>query len=226
MLVIAIDGTAGSGKSTLARRIARHLGYKYIDSGAMYRVVSWAALHRGIELDDAARLGTLACSLKIDIENNEDGGIPRFLIDGTDVSEEIRTPEASQAASSVAAVSEVREAMVEQQRRLGRRGGVVMEGRDIGTVVLPDADVKFFLDARLPIRAQRRKDELIERGIEQSLESVMEELRRRDTRDSTREDSPLRRAKDAVIFDTSDKSLDRLEAEMLHVVASKTGKNI
>ena len=223
MLAIAIDGTAGSGKSTLAMRVAHRLGYKYIDSGAMYRVVGWMALQKGIELDDPGALGALAHSLKIDIERTDESGRPRFLINGVDISEEIRSPEASQAASSIAAVSAVREAMVEQQRRLGRRGRVVMEGRDIGTVVLPDTRVKFFLTARLHIRAQRRRDELTERGNHQTLEHVMEELRKRDTRDSTRQDSPLKPAPDAVILDTSDKSLDQLEAEMLQIIAARTG---
>ncbi len=260
MLAIAIDGTAGSGKSTLAMRVAHRLGYNYIDSGAMYRVVGWMALQKGIELDDPGALGALAHSLKIDIdsgamyrvvgwmalqkgielddpgalgalahslkidiERTDESGRPRFLVDGVDISEEIRSPEASQAASSVAAVSAVREAMVEQQRRLGRRGRVVMEGRDIGTVVLPDARVKFFLTARLQVRAQRRKDELAQRGNHQTLGHVMEELRKRDTRDSTRQDSPLKPAPDAVILDTSDKSLDQLEAEMLQIIAARTG---
>jgi cytidylate kinase len=187
----------------------------------MYRIVGWAALQKGIDLSDEASLAALAHELRIEIEDSRDGGNTSYRLDGVDVTAKIRSPQVSHAASQVATFPGVREAMVAHQRKLGAEGGIVMEGRDIGTAVFPDADVKFFLDARLEIRAQRRRTELLERGINQTLEQVREELRRRDVRDSTRDASPLQPADDAVIIDTSDKSIGRLEAALLTVVKQK-----
>jgi len=218
MLVIAIDGTAGSGKSILGRRLAERLGYRYIDSGAMYRAVGWAALQRGIDLDDAEALTAMADSLLIEIEDGNTTVEPRIILDGVDVSEEIRSPEASLAASRVGTIPGVRRAMVALQRKMGRDGGIVMEGRDIGTAVFPGADVKFYLDASLRVRAERRRLQQLERGTAQLIEQVEKELSGRDDRDSSREMSPLRPAHDAVVIDTSEKDLEQLEAEMMAVI--------
>lgn len=218
MLVIAIDGTAGSGKSILGRRLADRLGYRYIDSGAMYRAVGWAALQRGIDLDDAEALTAMADSLLIEIEDGDSDAEPRIILDGVDISEKIRSPEASLAASRVGTIPGVRRAMVALQREMGRDGGIVMEGRDIGTVVFPDADVKFYLDASLRVRAERRRLQQLERGTAQPIEQVEKELSGRDDRDSSREMSPLHPAHDAVVIDTSEKDLEQLEAEMMAVI--------
>lgn len=215
-MVIAVDGTAGSGKSTLARQLAQALGYRYVDSGAMYRAVGWTALQRGVALNDEQTLTELASSINIRFE--ERGGEQRVLVDGEDVSERIRSPEASAASSAVAVFPGVRAAMVARQRRIGLGGGIVIEGRDIGTVVFPDADVKFYIDADLEIRAKRRSFQLEDGGMEVPLEVVIEEMRRRDMRDSSRADSPLKKADDAVSFDTSSGTIDELVEKMIEVV--------
>jgi cytidylate kinase len=200
-LIIAIDGPVGSGKSTLARRVAQLLGYVYLDTGAMYRALALKALRRGITLTDEAALESLAQQTRIDLVGGEDGH--RVLLDGEDVSAAIRTAEVAQAASRVAVVAGVRHVLVAEQRRAGSRGSVVMEGRDVGTVIFPDAGLKIFLEASAESRAQRRWREHQQKGDQLTLEQVIEEVRDRDRRDRTRATSPLVRAADAVLIDNT-----------------------
>ena len=200
-LIIAIDGPVGSGKSTVARRVAELLGYLYVDTGAMYRALALKASHEDVPADDPAMLGEMVQDTRVDLE--EAAGGVRVLLDGQDVSEEIRSPEISQAASMIAQVPAVRRQMVEQQRRAGQRGGVVMEGRDIGTVVFPDAGLKIFLTATPEIRAWRRLRNHQARGEALAFEEMLEEIHLRDRRDQERVTSPLVRAEDAVLVDSS-----------------------
>ncbi|HEX6236456.1 MAG TPA: (d)CMP kinase [Acidimicrobiales bacterium] len=199
MKVIAIDGPAGSGKSTVARRLAERLGLAYLDTGAMYRAVTFAALRRGIDPDDAEPVARLAESVDLEVST---GGV---RVDGVDATIEIRGPEVSRAVSLVAANPDVRAAMVRRQREwAARHGGGVLEGRDIGTVVFPDASLKVYLNARPEVRAQRRAAEVTNLDYE----TVAADLARRDALDQGRGDSPLRPAADAVQLDTSDLSVD------------------
>lgn len=200
-LIIAIDGPVGSGKSTLARRVAAMLGYVYIDTGAMYRSVALKALRRGVSLEAAEQLTALAGSARIDLRAMD--GTQQVFLDGEDVTAAIRTPEVAQAASKVAVVPGVRKVLVAEQRRAGERGGVVMEGRDIGSVVFPDAQLKIFLTASPEIRAERRWREHQQKGDAIDLSRTLEEIRERDRRDRERSTSPLVRARDAVVVDST-----------------------
>ncbi len=200
-LIIAIDGPVGSGKSTVARRVAELLGYTHLDSGAMYRGVAWKALRDGVPLDSPAELTALAEGARIDLVPR--GGKLHVILDGEDITDLIRTPAVSHAASVVAVVPGVRHPMVAEQRRAGAQGGIVMEGRDIGTAVFPHADLKIFLDASPEVRAERRQRELQEKGEALELEKVLADVRERDRRDREREMSPLARAADAVIVDNT-----------------------
>ncbi|HEY8527215.1 MAG TPA: (d)CMP kinase [Acidimicrobiales bacterium] len=201
MKVIAIDGPAGSGKSTVARGLARHLGLDYLDTGAMYRAVTFAALRRGIDPADAEPTAELARS--VDIEVSTEG----VWVDGVDATIEIRGPEVSRAVSLVAANPAVREELVRRQREwTAKRGGGVVEGRDIGTVVFPDADLKVYLTARPEVRAERRAAEITQLDYE----TVAADLARRDALDQGRADSPLRQAEDAVEIDTSDLTVEEI----------------
>ena len=202
-LIIAIDGPVGSGKSTLARRIAEILGYIYIDTGAMYRAVALKALRRGTAIDEehADALEALTRDTRIDLRA-QDGGQLVFL-DGEDVTGAIRTPDVAQAASKISVIPGVRHLLVAEQRRAGQQGGVVMEGRDIGTVVFPDAELKIFLTASPETRAERRWREHQQKGDAIDLARTLEEIRERDRRDREREDSPLVRAKDATVVDST-----------------------
>jgi len=207
-LTIAIDGPAGSGKSTVARRVAALLGYLYLDSGAMYRAVAKKALERGIPIQDEARLEELARSTRIELQAptavQEAAGLKnRVFLDGREVTEAIRTGEVAQAASRLATIAGVREVLVAEQQRAGQGGGVVMEGRDIGTVVFPKSELKIFLEASPEVRAQRRWKEHQEKGDEMTLLEVLQEVRERDKRDRERKVSPLVRAKDAVLVDNT-----------------------
>jgi CMP/dCMP kinase len=200
-LIIAIDGPVGSGKSTVTRRVAEMLGYTHLDSGAMYRAVAWKALRDGVPLDSPAQLGTLAESARIDLVPRD--GKLHVILDGEDISDLIRTHAVSNAASIVAVVPGVRHPMVAEQRRAGAQGGVVMEGRDIGTIVFPHADRKIYLDASPEVRAGRRRSELQEKGEALELEKVLADVIERDRRDKAREMSPLVRAADAVVVDNT-----------------------
>jgi cytidylate kinase len=212
-LIIAIDGPVGSGKSTVARGVAELLGYTYLDSGAMYRALALKAIRRGVSLSDVAALETLARETHIDLERGPDG--QRVLLDGEDVTQGIRTAEVSQAASHVALIPGVRQVLVDEQRRAGSRGGVVMEGRDIGTVVFPNAELKIFLDASVEVRAERRWREHQQKGDGLTLAQVVDEVRERDLRDRSRTASPLVRAKDAVLVDNT--AMDAVETARLIV---------
>jgi cytidylate kinase len=203
--VIAIDGPVGSGKSTAARRVADLLGYTYIDTGAMYRAVALKALRARIALNADDALVALAGDTRIDLRAGapENGGMQRVLLDGEDVTAAIRTPEVSQAASKVALIEGVRHVLVAEQRRAGATGGVVMEGRDIGSVVFPDAELKIFLTASDEVRARRRWLEHQQKGDAIDLARTLEEIRERDRRDAGREHSPLVRAEGAVYVDST-----------------------
>jgi CMP/dCMP kinase len=215
-VIVAIDGPAGAGKSTLARRLAARLGYLYIDTGAMYRAVALWALREGIAFDDAARLEQLAEHAVIELSDS------RIGLNGEDVSSDIRAAEIADAASRVSALPAVRRAMVRQQQRLGASASVVMEGRDIGTVVFPEASVKIYLDADPRVRAERRLSDLEARGESAPLDDVENEIRQRDERDRTRADSPLMQAPDAVYFDSTGLDVDEVEEALLRIVREKT----
>lgn len=200
-LIIAIDGPVGSGKSTLARRVAELTGYVYIDTGAMYRALALKALRRGIWLDASDALVQLARETRIDLR--AENGSQRVFLDGEDVTTAIRTPEVSQAASKVATIGGVRQVLVAEQRRAGEKGGVVMEGRDIGSVVFPDAGLKIFLTASPEVRAERRWREHQQKGDAIDLARTLDEIHERDRRDRERSTSPLVRAPDAIIVDST-----------------------
>jgi len=207
-LTIAIDGPAGSGKSTVARRVAAMLDYLYLDSGAMYRAVALKALECGIPLEEESRLQALTATTRIELKastpEQEGAGLKnRVFLDGREVTQEIRTPEVAQAASRLATIAGVREVLVAEQQRAGQGGGVVMEGRDIGTVVFPHAELKIFLEASAETRAERRWKEHQEKGEHMTLLEVLREVRERDKRDRERQVSPLVRAKDAVLVDNT-----------------------
>lgn len=215
-LVIAIDGPAGAGKSTVARTVARSLGYLYIDTGAMYRAVTLAVLQAGIHPEDRAAVERIAADVTIELTPSPTGN--RVLLNGDDVTERIRTPEVSDAVSPVAAVPGVRRHMLEKQRQLAARGAVVMDGRDIGTVVLPDADVKLFLTASAAERAERRWRELQAAGHHETLDAIRRNIEARDRLDATRSVAPLRKAPDAIEIDTTEKAVDAVVAEVLSLV--------
>jgi cytidylate kinase len=200
-LIIAIDGPVGSGKSTLARRVAEMLGYVYVDTGAMYRALALKALRHKIAPEAADALVALAHDTRIDLRAEEGG--QRVFLDGEDVTMEIRTPEVSQVSSKIAVNPGVRQVLVAEQRRAGQQGGVVMEGRDIGSVVFPDAGLKIFLTASPEVRAERRWREHEQKGDAIDLKRTLEEIRERDRRDLERSTSPLVRAADAVIVDST-----------------------
>ncbi len=219
-LIIAIDGPAGAGKSTAARQVARQLGYLFINTGAMYRAVAWKALMEGVSLDDTDRLGRLAEESPIELTGDVDS--MRVLIDGRDVTEEITTPQVSQAASKVSAISAVRRALVARQQEMGRAGGAVLEGRDIGTQVFPNAEVKIYLDASSQSRSSRRFEEVSAHSVPiTSLEQIKAELEERDCRDKTRADSPLAQAEDAIYIDSSAMTIDEVVDRILEIVAKK-----
>ena len=200
-IIVAVDGPAGAGKSTVAKRLAKELGYTYMDTGAMYRAFAWKVMQEGIDPGNEKELKRMLKETKIQlIEHN---GYPKVLLDGVDVSDKIRTPELSQMASRVSALKVVRERMVELQREMGLGGGVVAEGRDIGTVVFPEAEVKIYLDASPQERARRRFEELRSQGKGVTLEGTFEELNERDRRDKERAVAPLHAAASAIVIDST-----------------------
>jgi CMP/dCMP kinase len=210
-LIIAIDGPVGSGKSTVARRVAEMLGYVYVDTGAMYRALALKASRDKVALDAHDDLAQMADETRIDLRN--DKGAQKIFLDDADVTSAIRSPEVSQAASKIAVIPGVRRVLVAEQRRVGQLGGVVMEGRDIGTIVFPDADLKIFLTASAEVRAERRWREHQAKGDAIDLERTLAEIHDRDRRDLERESSPLKRAPDAVLVDST--SMDAEEVARL-----------
>ncbi|MBI2563875.1 MAG: (d)CMP kinase [candidate division NC10 bacterium] len=215
-LVIAIDGPVGAGKSTAARRLAQALSYTYIDSGAMYRAMGWKAIHAGVGLHDRERLAGLALSTDIRVVAAPDG--PRVLVDGQDVTAALRTPEMDEASSVVSTLPEIRRRLVALQRAMAKEGGIVMDGRDIGTVVFPEADLKFYLDADLTVRSARRLGDLRRMGTPVEREAVRAEVARRDERDRGRETSPLTAAADAIRIDSTALDADGVLRVMLEAV--------
>ncbi len=220
---IAIDGPAASGKSTLAERLAKALGYLYFDTGVMYRAVTWAALQRGYAVEDADKLTELAANLDIDVRppSVDDGRKYDVLVNGRDVTWAIRSPEVDANVSIVAAHPGVRAALTEKQRAIGRRGKVVMVGRDIGTVVMPDADLKIYLDASPEERARRRYRERLARGEQANYEQILEAVRARDRLDKGRAVAPLRAAKDAVVINSDGMGIDEVFAKALELVKAR-----
>lgn len=211
-LVVAIDGPAGAGKSTVAKLAAKALGYTYIDTGAMYRAVAWKTLAERQPVTDALIVDVVK---DIDVRLSYDGGVTHVFVDGREITGEIRTPEVSRIVSQVAALGPVREKMVDLQRQMATAGGVLMDGRDIATHVLPDADVKIFLTASIEERAQRRWKEMKEKGYDMSLEDLQRDIAARDKADSEREISPLVQAEDATLLDTTGLSIDEVVARIL-----------
>lgn len=206
-LVIAIDGPAASGKSTTAKLVAARLGYLHIDTGAMYRAITLKVLRSGLQGFYSKRIVELVSNTSIELQPVN--GSLKILLDGEDVSESIRSPEVTTAVSSVSSIRQVRQVLVNEQRRIGKQGGVVLEGRDIGTVVFPDADLKIFMIASIEARAVRRQRELRQNGIETNLETLKGEIRQRDEKDSTRDESPLKKADDAIELDTSEMTIEQ-----------------
>jgi cytidylate kinase len=217
--IIAIDGPSGAGKSTVAKLLAKGLGYVVLDTGAMYRAVAFRAKQRGICLEDEERLSQLASSLQVTFLTRN--GELRVLCDGEDVTESIRSPEMSSLASDISKKEGVRGALVRLQREMGRAGGVILEGRDIGTVVFPDADAKFYLDADAEERARRRYEELARKGVKVNFQETLEDVIRRDRNDMTRAISPLRKAKDAVVIDSTHLSVEEVVERMIQVIQQK-----
>jgi len=218
-LVVTIDGPAASGKSTTARTVAKRIGYKYLDTGAMYRAIGLKALRTGVDVGDEAGMAELARETAVDVTMLSSG--TRILLDGVDVTDELRSPEVSASASAVAALEPVRERMVEIQRTVGAEGGIVAEGRDIGSVVFPDAEVKIYLDADLTTRAERRKRELNGKGAEVELGKVERDIRSRDKTDSDRRHSPLVVPEGAVIVDTTQLTIEEQIEEVLREVRGR-----
>ena len=216
---IAIDGPAGAGKSTISKSVAKMLNYIYIDTGAMYRSVGLAAIKAGLDTRSETELQRIINNISIETKNDEHG--QKFFLNGKDVTKEIRKPEVSIAASNVATIPSVRLKLVDIQRKLAEKSSVVMDGRDIGTYVLPNAELKIFLTADVDERARRRYKELIEKKAETNFESVREEILFRDKNDSERDFAPLKQADDAVLLDTTNMSIDEVINKILSLVEEK-----
>lgn len=218
-MIIAIDGPSGAGKSTLGRMIARELGYLYIDTGAMYRAVALAVIESNVSLQDVQAIAATAAQADVKLEGDPDS--LRVSLNGRDVSEEIRTEEVSHTASVISTIPEVRRTLVERQRKMGAHGGVVLDGRDISTVVFPNADIKFFLTAQPTARASRRykEERLRERDI--TFEETLTDINARDQRDSTRADSPLAIAEDAIVIDSTEFSVEEVFERMMETIKAR-----
>lgn len=223
MISIAIDGPSGAGKSTISRKAAEIFGFIYVDTGAIYRTIGLASKIRGISLDDKAAVMEMLTKLNIELKYNESGEQHMYL-DGKDVSRDIRLPEVSMLASKVSAIPEVRAFLVDMQRDMAKKYDVIMDGRDIGTVILPDADLKIFLTADINDRAQRRYEELRTKGMLKPFDEVLAEMKQRDEQDTLRAAAPLKAAEDAVMLDTSGNTLEQSIAEVCRLIADRTGR--
>ncbi len=212
---IAIDGPAGAGKSTIAKAVAKRLGYIYVDTGAMYRGIGLYALEHGADPKSAKEVGDILDDIAVSIEYKD--GEQRLMINGEDVSDRIRTPEVSAAASDVSALPAVREKLLDLQRELAKNNDAVMDGRDIGSFVLPNAEVKIFLTASADVRARRRYDELVQKGIKAEFSEVKADMEQRDKNDSTRKASPLVMAEDSILVDTTDMDIERTIAKIIEL---------
>ena len=219
---IAIDGPAGAGKSTIAKRLAKELGYYYVDTGAIYRTVAYFMDLLGIAPKDVDGVSRYIDELTIEIEYDEEG-LQHMIMNGMDVSDDIRTPDISQKASLISAHAVVRDMLLDMQRDVAKKHNVIMDGRDIGTVVLPRANVKIFLTASAEVRAQRRHLELQAKGSKDSYEKVLADIKLRDHQDSTREIAPLKQAKDAVLVDTSSMDIEAVVEHIRNIVSQKVG---
>ncbi len=220
---IAIDGPAGAGKSTMAKRLAKELGYYYVDTGAIYRTVAYFLDLLGISPKDIDGVSRYIDELTVEIAYDEEGA-QHMIMNGMDVTDDIRTPEISMKASTVSAHAVVREMLLDMQRDVAKKHNVIMDGRDIGTVVLPRATVKFFLTASAEVRAKRRTEEMLAKGQKADFRKVLEEIEKRDYQDTHRAVAPLKRAKDSVVLDTSDLTEDQVIAEMKAVIGKKLGQ--
>lgn len=223
MISIAIDGPSGAGKSTISRKAAEIFGFIYVDTGAIYRTIGLASKIRGISLDDKAAVMEMLTKLNIELKYNESGEQHMYL-DGKDVSRDIRLPEVSMLASKVSAIPEVRNFLVDMQRDMAKKYDVIMDGRDIGTVILPDADLKIFLTADVNDRARRRYEELRTKGMIKPFDEVLAEMKQRDEQDTLRAAAPLKAAEDAVMLDTSGNTLEQSIAEVCRLIADRTGR--
>ena len=220
MISVAIDGPSGAGKSSLAKRLAADMGFTYVDTGAMYRSIGLYAVRQGKDPHDAAAVEALLPQIHLDTKLEE--GTQHFYLNGEDVSEAIRTPEISYYASKVSAVPEVRQFLLETQRSMAKNSSILMDGRDIGTVILPDAPVKIFLTASAQSRAERRYKELIEKGQQVTMDGILHDINERDRQDMTRAVAPLKQADDAVLLDTSSLTLEESIAAVLRIIREKT----
>lgn len=218
-MIIAIDGPAGAGKSTIAKIIAQKLGFLYIDTGAMYRALTLKVIEEGADINDVQRIAEIASKSSIDLTNNPDSSL-KVMLDGRDVSMQIREPRITKFVSDIAKIKGVRDIMLRLQRNFGKKGDCVLDGRDIGTVVFPDADKKFYLDAHFNERVKRRHMELNVLGQDVSAKDVGGDLQNRDTIDSTREIAPLRKAQDAVYIDTTNFSIEEVSEKVLGLIRS------
>jgi CMP/dCMP kinase len=223
-VIVAIDGPSGAGKSTLAKRLARELGFTYLDTGAMYRALALKVLRQQIDEGDETGLAALVGETEIGLKENE--GRLNVLLDGVDVADLIRTPEVSQMASRVSARKLVRQRMLELQRAAARTGNIVAEGRDIGTVIFPGAEIKVYLDASVEERARRRHKELLADGRQVSLEETVRELKERDQRDSGRDLAPLRKAENATVIDSSALTADAVAGRVMDLIRLQRGKKL
>ncbi len=225
MISIAIDGPSGAGKSTISRKAAEKFGFIYVDTGAIYRTIGLATKIRGVSLDDTAAVVALLPTLEIELKYN-DAGEQHMYLDGNDVSRDIRLPEVSMLASKVSAIPAVREFLVDMQRGLAEKYDVIMDGRDIGTVILPNADLKIFLTADVRDRARRRYEELRAKGMEKPFDEVLAEMEKRDEQDTQRAAAPLKAADDAVLLDTSGNTLEESIDEVCRLISEKMGRAI
>lgn len=222
MISVAIDGPAGAGKSTVARRLASELGYRYVDTGAIYRTVAYFMDLWGVSPKDVDGVNRYIDELTVAIEYDEDG-VQHMLMNGMDVTDDIRTPDISQKASLISAHACVREMLLDMQREIAQENNVIMDGRDIGTVVLPKATVKFFLTASAEVRAKRRCDEFNAKGQKADYAQVLKEIQQRDYQDTHREIAPLKMARDSIKVDSSDMSIDEVVEKMKGIVLQKVG---